>query len=682
MAVFLSPVGGVAAQFFDNSGYPLTGGKLYAYAAGTTTPTTTYTSSNGAIAHSNPIVLDAAGRVPNGGEIWLTDGIIYKFVLKTSTDTLIATYDNITGINNADASQVYFIQSGTGAVATNVQTKLREFVSVKDFGAVGDEVTDDTSAINAALSAIYSTSKALFFPSGVYIYDGGGSLGNGNVLYGEGRNSTFIKSRLASPTSGYLIRAYGYGSGIRGVAFYANVTQTAGSYVFLQGPETFIEDFYMTGDYNGILMTGNVSRIRHGRFQDGASGAIRIKAEGGDNSQIIDDVLMGAQTPQVSSAGIRVRNSSALIISNTSVIQQGHALLIDPTTATQSSNTADGNVFSLYSNNCFFDNSSGSGLHITPTGTGSVVRCRFANCWFGSSTGDGVYINNTGSSLLEGIHFDSCHFALSGGSGLTTGGTVSDIEIVGGWMSQNNYGAYFGGSTSKITVTGCTIGAGAGLNGNTLWGIVLSAGSDNILIANNQMQGNGSGAISDSSTGTNKAIFNNTGSTIQKVNGGMDISSSTGGQIKFPATQNPSSDANTLDDYEEGTWTPTVTFVTPGDLNVSYVSNTGTYTKIGRVVILSFQIVTSSFTWTTASGNLIISGTPFACPAGFDQPGSSWVMGITKTNYTQYSPIVNQGTSNILIRASGSGQTASTVTASDMPSGGTVQIRGTITYFV
>ena len=100
MAVNLSPVGGVAAQFFDNSGYPLTGGKLYTYAAGTTTPAATYTTSAGSTAHSNPIVLDSAGRVPSGGEIWLTDGLIYKFVLKTSTDTLIATYDNITGINS------------------------------------------------------------------------------------------------------------------------------------------------------------------------------------------------------------------------------------------------------------------------------------------------------------------------------------------------------------------------------------------------------------------------------------------------------------------------------------------------------------------------------------------------------------------------------------------------------
>jgi hypothetical protein len=99
MTVLLSPVGGVAAQFFDNNGNPLTGGKLFSYAAGTTTPAATYTSSLGTTAHTNPIILDAGGRVP-GGEIWLTDGVIYKFVLQTSTNVLIATYDNIVGINS------------------------------------------------------------------------------------------------------------------------------------------------------------------------------------------------------------------------------------------------------------------------------------------------------------------------------------------------------------------------------------------------------------------------------------------------------------------------------------------------------------------------------------------------------------------------------------------------------
>jgi hypothetical protein len=99
MAVNLSPVGGVAGQFFDNNGNPLAGGKIFTYSAGTTTNQATYTSATGAIAHSNPIILDGAGRVPSG-EIWLTDGLQYKFVITDSNNVLIGTYDNIVGINS------------------------------------------------------------------------------------------------------------------------------------------------------------------------------------------------------------------------------------------------------------------------------------------------------------------------------------------------------------------------------------------------------------------------------------------------------------------------------------------------------------------------------------------------------------------------------------------------------
>ena len=98
MAVNLSPIWGAGAQLFDNSGNVLSGGKIYTYAAGTTTPAATYTSSSGITANSNPIILNSAGRVPY--EIWLSDTIAYKFVLKDSNDTLIATYDNLVGINS------------------------------------------------------------------------------------------------------------------------------------------------------------------------------------------------------------------------------------------------------------------------------------------------------------------------------------------------------------------------------------------------------------------------------------------------------------------------------------------------------------------------------------------------------------------------------------------------------
>lgn len=117
MTVNLSSFAGAGWQFFDNNGVPLVAGKIYSYLAGTTTPANTYTSSSGATPHSNPIILDAAGRVP-GGEIWVTSGIRYKFTLFTSTNILIATYDNILGSSGG----LFTPQNFTGTSAQTVFT--------------------------------------------------------------------------------------------------------------------------------------------------------------------------------------------------------------------------------------------------------------------------------------------------------------------------------------------------------------------------------------------------------------------------------------------------------------------------------------------------------------------------------------------------------------------------------
>ena len=168
MAVNLSPVGGVAAQFFTSTGAVLTGGKLYTYLSGTTTPTATYTTSAGNVARTNPIILDSAGRVPGSGEIWVTANINYKFLLKDSNDVLIGTYDNIPGQSSTDASLVTYTPAGTGAVVTTVQAKLRENVSAQDFGATGDGTTNDYTAILAAWTYCLANGKNLYFPAGTY----------------------------------------------------------------------------------------------------------------------------------------------------------------------------------------------------------------------------------------------------------------------------------------------------------------------------------------------------------------------------------------------------------------------------------------------------------------------------------------------------------------------------------
>ena len=105
--------------------------------------------------------------------------------------------------------------------------------------------------------------------------------------------------------------------------------------------------------------------------------------------------------------------------------------------------------------------------------------------------------------------------------------------------------------------------------------------------------------------GANSSLFliDEDGDTWQK--GSMTLG---GGQIAFPATQNASSDANTLDDYEEGTWTATYA-TTEAGISITYASNTGRYTKIGNLVTAYVYINIGS--QTTGTGELTVAGIPF-----------------------------------------------------------------------
>ena len=91
-SVLLSPVGN-GQQFFDNNGIPNAGGLIYTYQAGSSTLLTTYTTVNGTIANTNPIVLDAYGRTPS--EIWMQAGYSYKFVIQTADAVTLQTIDNL-----------------------------------------------------------------------------------------------------------------------------------------------------------------------------------------------------------------------------------------------------------------------------------------------------------------------------------------------------------------------------------------------------------------------------------------------------------------------------------------------------------------------------------------------------------------------------------------------------------
>jgi hypothetical protein len=136
--------------------------------------------------------------------------------------------------------------------------------------------------------------------------------------------------------------------------------------------------------------------------------------------------------------------------------------------------------------------------------------------------------------------------------------------------------------------------------------------------------------------------------------------------------------------YSTGIWTPVLTFQTPGNLAVTYLSQVGRWARVGNMVTLWFRVHTSAFTHTTASGNLLITGCPFTTSnlqADRYVGLLSW-MGITKANYTQIAHSMINNSSSIDFLGSGSGQTNSNIAFGDVPSGGTVHLRGPIQIMV
>jgi hypothetical protein len=150
----------------------------------------------------------------------------------------------------------------------------------------------------------------------------------------------------------------------------------------------------------------------------------------------------------------------------------------------------------------------------------------------------------------------------------------------------------------------------------------------------------------------------------------------TGGQITFPATQSASADANTLDDYEEGTFTPTVFGGTTAGTTI-YGSVWGYYTKVGRQVTVIFDVPVSS---ATGTGPIYIGGFPFTALSSTGSAGVGSIMASTfnwsgGTYLTTYVE-VNSARAGIYGSADDAALTQQTI------SNEAQQFWGTATYFV
>jgi hypothetical protein len=136
-----------------------------------------------------------------------------------------------------------------------------------------------------------------------------------------------------------------------------------------------------------------------------------------------------------------------------------------------------------------------------------------------------------------------------------------------------------------------------------------------------------------------------------------------------------------VSDYATGTWMPAITFSIPGNLGVAYTAQQGSYTKIGRLVVAPYRIITSSFTHTTASGTLLLTGLPFTAGGALAQWSTAVsIGGWTQAGYTQVLADILSGGTSARFLASGSGVPVVQVGVANMPSGGTPTLTGVAIY--
>lgn len=186
-------------QYLSNLGAPLAGGKVYTYAAGTSTPKATFTDPAGTVAQKNPIPLNLRGE-PDSPIYWSGNyrvevrdmrGVTIYVVDNYNTDpgglldavaSLVGTAGGLA--SSAGAALMGYINIGASAVRRTVQDRLRDSFNAKDYGLVGDGSTAEVSALNALVTWLEGRGRPyeIVFADGDYLIDSSMTINSGATL--------------------------------------------------------------------------------------------------------------------------------------------------------------------------------------------------------------------------------------------------------------------------------------------------------------------------------------------------------------------------------------------------------------------------------------------------------------------------------------------------------------------
>jgi hypothetical protein len=422
-------------------------------AAGFDTFTATPSSANLAA-----LLTDETGT---GANVFATSPTLVTPALGTPSALVLT---NATGLVNAGVDAAAGIvstklantQTGTGAVSRTIQNKFTDIVSVKDFGALGDNSNDDTTAIQAAID---SGAKRILFPAGTYKISSAISLTSPAILEGQGAKSTVIRQT---------------GAAANGIVFdYASALQGGG----IKGLTIEAGTGWLTGGNQGSGSTGIGLRVK-------ASNGLAFFDDFGVHNFDTGVSVLGCFYPQFKNFEIFYCTTVGLLLAVNSSTTGAGSLFSNGKISNfgfSGTNTASTGISITASGGDFFKSidvtTFNKNISLKPTATENVLYCFFADV-----LGDTALTNNWEfdgtSNKLWSITMSNCWagFSTNGAGVVFKGANLSSVKWVGGAIRENGtHGAHLQGGIN-VQLLGVEIAANSKASSNVSNGVAVDAG--------------------------------------------------------------------------------------------------------------------------------------------------------------------------------------------------------------
>jgi hypothetical protein len=463
--------------------------------------------------------------------------------------------------------------SKTSTAVWRRHVKDRLGINVKDFGAVGDGVTDDTAAIQAAIDYVGGIGGGVvFFSRGVYLVSSVLNMAvKGITLKGEGPKASVIDT---NSTTANIINigtspAYNAAGGVESMGFTSSVTRTAGYTIAVDGCEHYtLKDlkidtngghglgFSITGGLSGIGFISDIDIEITGVFQ-----GISIN---GSNDQYFSNMWIRGPIfnggTVTGSNGILIQSTGGAWFTDIEVVQFQRGVQINAGAAATNS--------WIHFNNVLADTNALDGWLLAGSGTNRGIVMQ--DCWAGTNGITDVNSNGLKATNCDGLLLSNFRAINNGGYGIqvSADSTVKNIAIRGGIVagnSQETTGALdgiivAGGLTGGIIIDGVFAQSAGGVADKQRYGIHLVTGAtDNYTIINNFVSANLTAGINNNATGTNKTVKYNhgyvteakgtgsiaSGTTTDVIAHGLDATPSIG-DIQIVGGENPTNDIGNI----------------------------------------------------------------------------------------------------------------------------------------